>query len=273
MQQRHTDRKSYFNELSFTCEHYFLPYIEQFTPTANCRVLEIGCGEGGNLAPFARRGCTVTGIDISQNRINEARRFFEEEKLVGTFLARDIFTVPCTGCQIAGIEKPFHIIIVHDVIEHIPNKYKLMESIHRFLDDDGVLFVSFPAWQMPFGGHQQICRNPIVAHLPYIHLLPITLYHGLLKIAGESPERISELLDICYCRTTIERFEMLIQATHYRLVHKLFWVINPHYEQKFGWRPRQMWKSIGNIKHLRNYGCTSCFYLLKEQKSKKTPYK
>ena len=67
MQQRHENRKTYFQELATTSELHFLPYIHRFTSvTPQSRILEIGCGEGGNLVPFARIGCRVTGIDLSE---------------------------------------------------------------------------------------------------------------------------------------------------------------------------------------------------------------
>lgn len=73
MQQRHENRKTYFQELATTSELHFLPYIHRFTSvTPQSRILEIGCGEGGNLVPFARIGCRVTGIDLSENRIRQA---------------------------------------------------------------------------------------------------------------------------------------------------------------------------------------------------------
>lgn len=69
MQQRHENRKTYFQELATTSELHFLPYIHRFTSvTPQSRILEIGCGEGGNLVPFARIGCRVTGIDLSRNQ-------------------------------------------------------------------------------------------------------------------------------------------------------------------------------------------------------------
>lgn len=155
MQQRHENRKTYFQELATTSELHFLPYIHRFTSvTPQSRILEIGCGEGGNLVPFARIGCRVTGIDLSENRIRQARQFFQEERLPATFIASDIF-------QIIQLEEAFDIILIHDVIEHISEKYRLLEHIKRFLTPGGLLFISFPPWQMPFGGHQQICLNKI----------------------------------------------------------------------------------------------------------------
>lgn len=92
MQKRHTNRKQYFRELAQTCEKYFLPFVENHLKiTPEHRILEIGCGEGGNLSPFSKRGCEVTGVDISAVRIAEAKQFFQEEGLAGRFSCQDIF--------------------------------------------------------------------------------------------------------------------------------------------------------------------------------------
>ena len=32
-------------------------------------ILEIGCGDGGNLLPFTELGCNTTGVDLSAGRI------------------------------------------------------------------------------------------------------------------------------------------------------------------------------------------------------------
>ncbi len=59
MQQRHSDRRTYFNELARTAQDYYIDYLQQYTSiTPDTRILEIGCGEGGNLLPFAQMGCT-----------------------------------------------------------------------------------------------------------------------------------------------------------------------------------------------------------------------
>ncbi|MDY6300653.1 MAG: class I SAM-dependent methyltransferase [Bacteroidales bacterium] len=64
MQKRHTDRERYFEESSRTSCKYYMPYIENFHRIkSGCKILEVGCGEGGNLLPFAQRGCEVVGIE------------------------------------------------------------------------------------------------------------------------------------------------------------------------------------------------------------------
>ena len=175
MQTRHKNRFLYFNELATTSKNYFMPYIQQACPIqTGMNVLEIGCGDGGNLLPFSQIGCRTTGIDISINRIEDAKMFFQEMKAEGKFIASDIF-------DWKEPKQTFDLIICHDVLEHITNKERFLSQLRAYLNPNGILFMSFPAWQMPFGGHQQICTNQIASHLPFIHLLPIPLYQRLLR--------------------------------------------------------------------------------------------
>ena len=90
MQQRHLNRKQYFCELANTAQTFYMEYLNTYIKlTPDTRVLEIGCGEGGNLLPFAEKGCQVTGIDICQSRINEAQTFFTECHQQGTFICQN----------------------------------------------------------------------------------------------------------------------------------------------------------------------------------------
>lgn len=257
MQQRHFDRHQYFKELAKTSEKYFMPYIMQCHDICKDTViLEIGCGEGGNLLPFAKLGCNVLGVDISKNRINEAKQFFAQENIHGTFICDNIFSI-------TGYDNKFDIIICHDVIEHIADKYALLETAYSFLKDNGVLFLAFPAWQMPFGGHQQICRSALLSKAPFIHLLPGAVYKHILTYAGESEEMINELMSIRNTGLTIEAFEEIVSMTKWDIADRTLYLINPHYETKYGLTPRNIPDCISNIPYLRDYASTSCFYLLK----------
>lgn len=79
MQERHQDKKRYFNEQARTTQKYVIPYLEGLVKLdGDTKVLEIGCAEAGNLKPFLDLECKVTGIDISCGRIELAREFFAE---------------------------------------------------------------------------------------------------------------------------------------------------------------------------------------------------
>lgn len=138
-------------------------------------------------------------------------------------------------------------------------------TVRNFLKPTGVLFVGFPAWQMPFGGHQQICRNKCCSHLPFIHLLPNPLYKLLLKMCKESSGTINELMSIKECRTSIELFEHLIHKYGYSVTDQKLWFINPHYKQKFHLTPRLLSHWMWKLKYIRDFFTTSCWYVLSNQ--------
>jgi len=50
--------------------------IRAHSPQAR-RILELGCGTGLHAIELARRGCQVTGIDISEPMLESARRRLE----------------------------------------------------------------------------------------------------------------------------------------------------------------------------------------------------
>lgn len=258
MQKRHTDREQYFKELAATCKKYYIPFLDKKTSIGRgTKVLEIGCGDGGNLLPFLECGCDVTGIEISPTRISQAKSFFEKHSTAGRP------ELECADIFKWHTDKRFDIILLHDVIEHIHDKAALLGKIEQLLTDDGLLFCGFPAWQMPFGGHQQICADKLLSHLPFIHLLPARLYRRFIKWRKESDAKADELIDIKDCRVTVESFEKIIKTqTRLTIRKRTLWLINPHYEIKFGLKPVRLACPFDRLAYIRNYMSTSCFYLI-----------
>ena len=178
MQERHKNRKIYFEEQGITTTQYVIPYLEEvMTIDSNTRVLEIGCGEGGNLLPFVERGCEVVGIDLNCPQIERAKQYIIEEKpgAKASLICEDIYD---TDGEKLG---RFDVIMMRDVIEHIPDQERFLSYLKTFVKKDGIIFFGFPPWQMPFGGHQQGCQS-VLSKVPYFHLLPNPLYNGVLKM-------------------------------------------------------------------------------------------
>ena len=93
MQARHNNYERYFKESERSCQRYYYPYLQQFMAFSQAkplRILDVGCGVGGNLAPFARMGHVVKGIDIDSNSITWAMKLFDKQGLPGTFTHGDI---------------------------------------------------------------------------------------------------------------------------------------------------------------------------------------
>lgn len=156
--------------------------------------------------------------------------------------------------------------MVHDVIEHIDDKAGFLKGLKRYLAPGGVVFIAFPAWQMPFGGHQQIAHSKVVSHFPFLHLLPSPLYKGVLAAAGENEPTIRELMNIKHTRCPIEKFQAALYSTGYRVVDRQLYFINPHYETKFGLKPRKLYGSLSVLPYVRNFFSTSCFYLVQPER-------
>lgn len=260
MQKRHTDRALYFKELATTSEKYLVPFIEKKqSVTTGMKVLEIGCGDGGNLVPFVRKGCHVTGIDLDETRIQQAINFMNEYNCPAKLFVADILTDN-------RFDHDYDLILVHDVIEHIYNKEALFIRIKELLKPSGMAYFGFPAWQMPFGGHQQICPGRLTSHLPFIHLLPASGYRFVLYCLGEKEGTIEGMLEIKSCGTTVEQFKKLAKRYQFDILEEQLYFINPHYETKFGLKPRQLHPSIAKVPFVRNFFSTSCFYLISPRK-------
>ncbi len=258
MQERHKDRERYFEELAQTAREFYLPYLSENKVALPPSVLEIGCGEGGNLLPFARAGCRVRGLDLAGGKIEKAREFFAARGAEGRFEAADIFKADFEG-------ERFPLVIVHDVVEHIADKTGLLKRIRELLAPCGVAFIAFPAWQMPFGGHQQNARSRFISHFPFLHLLPAAIYRWVLKAAGEPAEVIEEFMEIKQTRCPVEKFEKCVRESALCIRNRRLWLVNPHYKAKFGLRPRRLPGWLSAIPWLRNFFSTSCFYLLESR--------
>ncbi len=261
MQARQLNRAQYFKEQAYTTKKYVIPFIESVkTIDQDSEILEIGCGDGGNMEPFLDLGCKVVGVDPVAQRIKDAADFFSGHlnRAHLRLIQDDIYNLT---------EKMlFDVIIIRDVLEHIHNQERFMAFIKRFLKPDGVVFLGFPPWQNPFGGHQQICAHPVLSRLPFFHLLPEGAYVKLLKSVGESEKMIQVLLEIRQTRITIERFSRILKHERYHVLKRELYFINPNYEVKFGLKPRRQPKLIASIPYLRNFFTTTCYYMISFKK-------
>jgi SAM-dependent methyltransferase len=257
MQIRHNNKEQYFNEQGLTSEKFVVPFISDLVKIdTETSVLEIGCAEAGNLKPFVNLGCKATGIDISCTRIELAKKFYE------THPNKNNLTLLCEDIYKVKPDKTYDLIIMRDVIEHIPNQEIFLGFVKNFLKTDGKFFLAFPPWQNPFGGHQQICKSKILSVLPWIHLLPRPLYKLVLKFFGESDETITALFEIKDTGITVERFEKILKRENYKIQKRVFWFINPNYQTKFGLKPRKQASIISLIPWVRNFFTTAMYYVI-----------
>ncbi len=263
---QHSNLQARFDQQVENSRVYVLPFIEESVEVkTGMKVLEIGCGEGGVLRPFVEKGAWCLGVDLSESRIQSARKFLEPEILAGNadFLAQNVYDA-------SFLEKysgQFDLILLKDTIEHIPEQEKFIPYLKQFLQEKGKVFFGFPPWYMPFGGHQQICKSKILGFLPYYHLLPRPLYKAVLNLFGEPPAVFNELMDIKSTGISIERFESIVQKSGFKIDSDRFFLFNPIYKYKFGLTPRLQAGFIKGIPFLRNFVTTAVWYVISKKPS------
>jgi 2-polyprenyl-3-methyl-5-hydroxy-6-metoxy-1,4-benzoquinol methylase len=260
MQERHINRQKYFEEQTITTSKYVIPFLKPFiADISEISILEIGCGEGGNLKPFLDLGAKCVGIDLSSFQIENAKSFFENDlnKLNISFINEDIY-------KVQPLEFQFDVIMLRDVIEHIPHQEQFMTFVKRFLKKDGVLFFGFPPWYNPFGGHQQVLKG-LASKIPYYHILPKTIYLGILNLFGYKKKEVQELLEIHDTGISIERFERIVKKEKYKILRKTDFLFNPNYEIKFGLKPKRVVAPFNKIPFFRNFYTTAVYYVMNNE--------
>jgi len=260
MQKRHTDKKQYFEEQVYTTEKYVIPFLERTLPIKKgMRILEIGCGEAGNLKPFLDKGCVCFGLDINEYRIEIGKEFYAQHP------NKELLHLQVQNIYDKTDTETYDVIFLRDVIEHIPEQEKFMKFLRNFMHDKTVVFFAFPPWQNPFGGHQQTCKSKALSYFPFLHLLPKKVYHFLLKSFGESEAKITDLLEIKETGISIERFERCLKEADLKILEKELYFINPNYKVKFGLKPRKTARIFRSIPYFKNV-VTTCLYCTVERK-------
>jgi SAM-dependent methyltransferase len=134
---RHSDKevgtKEYFDEVEAK-KHKVEPHIltfAEFERWKGKRVLEIGCGIGTAAVKFARAGAIYTGIDLTENAIELAKKRFEVLGLEGNFFVMD--------AEKELPEGPFDLVYSFGVIHHTPNPTNIVERIANEISPNGEL--------------------------------------------------------------------------------------------------------------------------------------
>jgi SAM-dependent methyltransferase len=147
-----------------------------YAPMERARVLEIGCGEGGNIIPLAlsHPEATIVGFDLAATAVEAGRRIVDQLGLRNIRLeARDILD--------AGRELgEFDYIIAHGVYSWVPEPVRegLLRTVSECLAPNGLAFVSFNAFP---GCHLRMLMRGMMLH----HLKAVEGFEARIAKAQE----------------------------------------------------------------------------------------
>ena len=260
----HKDKQVYFDIQKEVTRDYIIPFLK--TTGINDKqinVLEIGCAEAGVLKVFLENGHKALGIELNESRAKLARQFLGKEIHEQRV---QIINKNMYDFNPDNLNEKFDLIILKDVIEHIPQQEKFIPFLKKFINPKGIIFFAFPPWHMPFGGHQQICQNKWLSRMPWIHLLPAGIYAFILKRFGEQDNVVKELLEIKETGITIDRFHKILRASGLKLIKQQSWLFNPIYKWKFSLTPVKLPLLLAKIPFLRNLYTTAYYAAITSEK-------
>ncbi|MDQ6744502.1 MAG: class I SAM-dependent methyltransferase [Actinomycetota bacterium] len=197
-------------------------------PAEACRIVELGCGDGGNAIAIAQTlpQAQVLGVDLSPSAVERGRALAAAAGL------RNVELLACDLADLGALGDlgPVDYLLAHGVYSWIPPTARgaLLECCRRFLAPIGIAFVSYNAY--PGSYLRDMARDILEFHLQGV------------SAPGERVERAHELMASIiavedpspYASVLREHLQRMLNAPDVLLVHDdLAAVSTPFYFHEF----------------------------------------
>jgi len=135
-------QKRIINDSNFTYIN-LVSIIRNYLGKKRAGVLDIGCGVGTISYYLASKGNYVTGLDIAKNAIKIAKKNARTLHLENNikFIVADF--------PKESVNEKFNLIICSEVLEHLEEGEKAIETIYELLEREGILILSTPSANAP----------------------------------------------------------------------------------------------------------------------------
>ncbi len=112
------------------------------------RILDAGCGTGGNLVALNRLGYTV-GVDLSEEAL-----YFSKQRNINKLVEGSISDLPFE-------DNCFDVLLSVDVLYHqqVKDDVIALQELFRVLKKEGLLILHLPAFEFLKGGHDDLVHT------------------------------------------------------------------------------------------------------------------
>ena len=162
----------------------------QMNESSTSKVLEIGCGVGGNVGLLSQSG-NYLGIDMHKPAIDYCSEKFPQYN----FYCARVEDIPHEFSS-----NKFDSIYILDVLEHIDDQLAILKSTQHHLTQNGKILLTVPAFEFLWSPHDD-----------FVHHVRRYTKNGLKKTleeAGYKVERISYFNSILFPLALIQRLGM-----------------------------------------------------------------
>lgn len=118
-----------------------LPIYQKYIHQTD-KVLDVGCGGAPMSLHFASNGVNIKGVDLSEQAIKENIKSKE-------YFGFDNLEFACENFMDYSDDAIYDVIMMTEVLEHIPDDKGSLEKINKLLKDNGYLLMSVPSINAP----------------------------------------------------------------------------------------------------------------------------
>ena len=119
-------------ELALERGKFVVSLIEREIKCKELTILDMGSGQGGTANILSEKN-NVFSLDIDLERLNSQKDIDHE-----------LFRINGNALQVPLKNNSFDLIILQDVIEHLPDPEKIISVLHGLLKTNGALYLSTP---------------------------------------------------------------------------------------------------------------------------------
>jgi len=164
-------------------------------PVEQLDVLDIGSGYGHTALALASRCRKVTGIEPCQEPARFALQLCQESNVANAHFQHaslDDYTT----------DERFDLVILDNVLEHLPDQSGALDKIHSLLKPGGVLYLLVPNKYWPIEVHY---------HLPFLGWMPLEMANLYLRISGKG----KDYTDASYAPGFLRIIRLMNQHKHW----------------------------------------------------------
>lgn len=139
-----------------------LDLIRRFVRFPGVIILDVGCGIGAYIEKFRDLDAHEFGVDTDFEKLDQARA------------KKNLVHIAASASEaLPFADETFHVVLLHEVIEHVTDDRATIQEAHRVLKRNGRVLVFAPNRLYPFETHgAYFGKRYVFGNIPFIGWLP-----------------------------------------------------------------------------------------------------